>query len=324
MLENKLSVSIVALLLALFMFVNANNVFEDMNLFNDEGENQENTEFIEGVPVEVLYDEESYYVSGVPQEVTVELGGANSNVKRLQATRNFEVVLDLRNREPGEYEVFFTVNGLPENVSGTVQPETANVTIQNLVTQTFEVQAEVSEGRVGSSYQLDSVNVEPSTVTVSGGESTMNRIQYVRATLNDSSRITMMTDTSRITEERVEEAEVSAFDAQYNKLDVEIEPSTVRIEIDVNELSKEVPVYQETTGEVADGNRLSDVELNHDTIEIYGDRETLSSISSVTAEVDVGGMSSSGKKDVRLELPENVTKSEPAVLEADVTIEEDE
>lgn len=315
MLENKLSVSIVALLLALFMFVNANNVFEDMNLFNDEGENQENTEFIEGVPVEVLYDEESYYVSGVPQEVTVELGGANSNVKRLQATRNFEVVLDLRNREPGEYEVFFTVNGLPENVSGTVQPETANVTIQNLVTQTFEVQAEVSEGRVGSSYQLDSVNVEPSTVTVSGGESTMNRIQYVRA---------MMTDTSGITEERVEEAEVSAFDAQYNKLDVEIEPSTVRIEIDVNELSKEVPVYQETTGEVADGNRLSDVELNHDTIEIYGDRETLSSISSVTAEVDVGGMSSSGKKDVRLELPENVTKSEPAVLEADVTIEEDE
>jgi len=315
LLENKLSVSIVALLLALFMFVNANNVFEDMNLFNDEGENQENTEFIESVPVEVLYDEESYYVSGVPQEVTVELGGANSNVKRLQATRNFEVVLDLRNREPGEYEVFFTVNGLPENVSGTVQPETANVTIQNLVTQTFEVQAEVSEGRVGSSYQLDSVNVEPSTVTVSGGESTMNRIQYVRA---------MMTDTSRITEGRVEEAEVSAFDAQYNKLDVEIEPSTVRIEIDVNELSKEVPVYQETTGEVADGNRLSDVELNHDTIEIYGDRETLSSISSVTAEVDVGGMSSSGKKDVRLELPENVTKSEPAVLEADVTIEEDE
>lgn len=315
MLGNKLGVSIVALLLALFMFVNANNVFENMNLFGDDSVSQEESEFVEGVPVEVLYDEESFYVSGVPQEVTIELGGANSNIKRLQATRNFEVVLDLRNREPGEHEVFFTVNGLPENVSVTVQPETANVTIQNLVTQTFEVQAEVSEGRIGSSYLLDSVNVEPSTVTVSGGESTMNRIQYVRA---------MMSDTSSITDERVEEAEVSAFDAQYNKLDVMIEPSTVRIEIDVNELSKEVPVYQETTGEVEDGNRLSEVELNHDTIEIYGDRETLNSISSVTAEVDVGGMSSSGKRDVRLDLPENVTKSEPAVLEADVTIDKDE
>lgn len=315
MLESKLGLSIVALLLALFMFVNANNVFEDMNLFSDDGAAENDTQFVEGVPVEVLYDEESYYVSGVPQEVTVELGGANSNVKRLQATRNFEVILDLRNREPGEHEVFFTVNGLPENVAGTVQPETANVTIQNLVSQTFEVQAEVSEGRIGSSYQLGSVSVEPSTVTVSGGESTMNRIQYVRA---------MMPDTSSITEERVEEAEVSAFDAQYNKLDVSIEPSAVRIEIDVEELSKEVPVNLETTGDAADGRTLSEVELNHDTIEIYGDSETLNSISSVNAEVDVGGMSSSGTKDVRLELPENVTKSEPAVLEADVTIEKDE
>lgn len=315
MLESKLGLSIVALLLALFMFFNANNIFEDMNLFGTEDADQAESEFIEGVPVEVLYDEESYYVSGAPNEVTLELGGANSNVKRLQATRDFEVLLDLRNREPGEHEVFFTVNGLPENVAATVQPETANVTIQNLVSQTFEVQAEVSEGRVGSSYQLSSVNVEPETVTVSGGESTMNRIQYVRAT---------MSDTSSITEERAEEAEVSAFDAQYNKLDVTIEPSTVRVEIDVDELSKEVPVYHETTGEVADGYTLSEVNLNHDTIEIYGDRETLDSINSISADVDVEGLSSSETKDVRIELPENVTKSEPAVLEAEVNIEEDE
>lgn len=315
MLESKLGLSIVALLLALFMFVNANNVFEEMNLFNDDNATEEDTQFVEGVPVEVLYDEESYYVSGVPQEVTVELGGANSNMKRLQATRNFEVVIDLRNREPGEHEVFFTVNGLPENVSGTAQPETANVTIQNLVTQTFEVQAEVSEGRVGANYQLGSVDVEPSTVTVRGGESTMNRIQYVRA---------MMSNTSSITEERVEEAEVSAFDAQYNKLDVSIEPSTVRIEINVEELSKEVPVNIETIGDTAGSSALSEVKLNHDTIEIYGDSETLNSISSVNAEVDVSGMTSSGTKDVRIELPENVTKSEPAVLEAVVTLEKDE
>lgn len=314
MLESKLGLSIVALLLAIFMYVNANNVFEDMNLFSDNSATEDDTQFVEGVPVEVLYDEESYYVSGVPQEVTVELAGANSNVKRLQATRNFEVVIDLRNREPGEHEVFFTINGLPENVTGTAQPETANVTIQNLVSQTFEVQAEVSEGRIGSNYQLGSVSVEPSTVTVKGGESTMNRIQYVRA---------MMSDTSSITEERVEESEVSAFDAQYNKLDVSIEPSTVRIEIDVEELSKSVPVNLEPTGDVANGRTLSEVELNHDTIEIYGDSETLNSISAVDAQVDVGGMSSSGTKDVRIELPENVTKSEPAVLEADVTIEKD-
>src|SRR5699024_9425873 len=132
------------------MYVNANNVFEDMNLSGNDSTTEDDTQFIEEIPVEVLYDEESYYVSGVPEEVTVELGGVNSNVKRLQATRNFEVILDLRNREPGEHEVFFTVNGLPENVSSTVQPDTTNMTIQNLDSQTFVVQAEVSEGRIGS------------------------------------------------------------------------------------------------------------------------------------------------------------------------------
>src|SRR5699024_8425439 len=131
-------------------------------------------------------------------------------------------------------------------------------------------------------------------------------------------------DTSSITDERVEEAEVSAFDAQYNKLDVSIEPSTVRIEIDVEELSKEVPVHLETAGEVADGRTLSEVELIHDTIEVYGDSETLNPITSVSAQVEVQVVLSHDIKEVRLDLPENVTKNEPAVLEEDVTIEQDE
>ena len=314
MLESKLGLGIVSFLLALFMFSNANNIFEEINLFGSDETQQDESEFIENVPVEVLYDNESFYVSGIPEEVTVELGGSNSDIKLLQATRNFEVILDLRNREIGEHEVFFTVNGLPEEVSATVQPETANVTIQNLVSQTFEVQAEVSEGRIGSSYQLESVNVEPGTVVVSGGESTMNRIQYVRA---------MMSDTSSITDERVEETEVSAFDAQYTKLDVRIEPSTVRIEIDVNELSKEVPVYHETVGDVRDGYKLSEVELNHDTIEIYEDKETLDSVYSVNVEVDIDNLAASTTKDVKMNLPDKVTKSEPAVLEAEVIITEE-
>lgn len=313
LLENKLGISIVAFLLAVFMFINANNVLDGSNLFGDDSINDE-SQTIENVPVEVLYDEEEYYVSGLPREVTVELTGSSSNVKRLQATKNFEVVVDLRSREPGEHEVFYSVNGLPENVSATVQPETANVTVQNLVTQNFEVQADINDGRVGSSYQLDSVKVDPANVTVKGGESTMNRIQYVRATLSDM---------SSITDETVEEAEVTAFDAQYNKLDVVIEPAKVRVEIQVDELKKEVPVSQKVLGEPADGRSVSEIELNRDTIDIYGDKETLESVNSVTAEIDVEGMTTSGTKDVKLDLPENVTKSEPAVLEADVTIEKD-
>lgn len=314
MLESKWGLRFVALALALFMFLSVNDVFENLNLFNEEGDDDE-TEVLQGMPVEVLYDEDEYYVSGVPSQVNVQLSGNTSSIVRLQTTRDFNVLLDLRDRGPGEHEVHFTIDELPENVTAEVIPETAVVSIQELVSQTFTVQAEVDESRFGPAHQLESVSVEPETVTVYGGENEINRIQYVRAALSDN---------SRITEDRVEEAEVGVFDFQFNRLDVRTEPSSVRVEINVNEISKTVPVNYEVTGMVDSDHELVNVELNYDTIEVFGSQEVLDNIESANVEIDVDGLDSSVTRDVELELPEGITKTEPAVLEAELTIEEND
>lgn len=311
MLESKWGLRFVALLLALFMFLSANNAFDEL-FYPDR--NMAETQVIDELPVEILYDEETQYVSGAPEQVNVQLYGNTSNVKRLQTTRDLRVVLDLRNRSLGEYEEHFTVEGLPDNVTAEVIPETANVNIQEMVTRTFEVQAEVSDSRVGPNHTLESVQIEPQTVTVMGGESQMNRIQYVRATLEDN---------SRITQNRVDEAEVSVFDTQFNKLDVRIDPTHVRVEIDVEERSKEVPVSYEVDGDVADGYVLNDVTLNYDTIEVFGTEEVLAEIGEINVVVDVAGMNSSATKDVAIDIPEGVDRSEPAVLQADIEIEQE-
>ncbi|WP_271396756.1 YbbR-like domain-containing protein [Salinicoccus roseus] len=310
MLESKWGLRFVALLLALFMFLSVNDVFDEFLASN--GESPE-SEVIEGMPVEVLYDDEKHYISGAPDQVNVQLFGNTSNVKRLQTTRDFEVFLDLRNRQVGEYEEHFTVDGLPENVTAEVVPETANVNIQELVTRTFEVQAEVSESRVGPNHDLESVQIEPETVTVMGGESEMNRIQYVRATLNDN---------ARITEDRVEEAEVSVFDTQFNKLDVRIDPTHVRVEINVEERSKEVSVNYEVNGEVEEGYTLEDVGLNYDTVEVYGTKEVLEELEEINVEVDVEGLDESTTRDVDIDVPEDVDRTEPAVLRADIEVKQ--
>lgn len=314
MLESKWGLRFVALLLALFMFLSVNNVFENINPFNEEGELDE-TELIQGMPVDILYDEDDYYVSGVPNQVNVQLSGNTSNVVRLQTTRDFNVQLDLRNRSTGEHEVHFTIDELPENVSAEVVPETATVNIQELVSQTFTVQAEVNGSRVGPNHQLETVTVEPDTVTVYGGENEINRIQYVRATLSDN---------TRITDDRAEEADIGVFDFQFNRLDVRTEPSNVRVEIDVSELSKTVPVNYTVSGMVDSDHELVDVELNYENVEVFGSEETLSGIDSVDVEIDVDDLDSSTTQDVELDLPESVTKTEPAVLEADLTIEEND
>lgn len=309
MLESKWGLRLIALLLALFMFLSVNNVFEEFNFLNGDSETDEN-EVVQDVPVEVLSDEGNY-VSGAPKQVNVRLSGNTSNLVRLETTRDFEVSLDLREYEIGEHEVRFAVENLPENVTAEVVPETATVNIQEMVERTFEVQAEVSDSRVGPNHQLEDVTIEPETVTVMGGENEVNRIQYVRATLNDN---------SRITEDRVEEAEIGIFDFQFNRLDVTSDPSNVRVEIDVSELSKEVPINEETTGSVDSEHEVENVQLNNDTIEIFGPQEILNQIDSIDAEVDVEDMDRSETKEVDLNIPEGVTKTNPESIEAEITI----
>lgn len=309
MLESKWGLRLIALLLALFMFLSVNNVFEEFNFLNGDSETDEN-EVVQDVPVEVLSDEGNY-VSGAPKQVNVRLSGNTSNLVRLETTRDFEVSLDLREYEIGEHEVRFAVENLPENVTAEVVPETATVNIQEMVERTFEVQAEVSDSRVGPNHQLEDVTIEPETVTVMGGENEVNRIQYVRATLNDN---------SRITEDRVEEAEIGIFDFQFNRLDVTSDPANVRVEIDVSELSKEVPINEETTGSVDSEHEVENVQLNNDTIEIFGPQEILNQIDSIDAEVDVEDMDRSETKEVDLNIPEGVTKTNPESIEAEITI----
>lgn len=309
MLESKPGILIVSLILALFMFLSANKVFQNTNLFESNNNSDEVT--IENVPVTAKYDSESYYVSGVQNYVQVQLNGTPAAVKRIETTKDFEVVVDLSTYSPGEYEVSYTVRGLPDGVEASILPEKANITIQNLVERTFEVQAEVNDSRVGSNYTLESIQVEPSTVKVRGGEMDMERIQFVRA---------MLTDSSKITEETTENVQVNVFDAQYNKLDVQVEPGNVSVKIEVQESSKEVPVSLQMVGELPKGYQIDSISLSKDIVKLYGSEEVLNQIYQVDAELDLSGIKESGDKDVRIQVPDSITRTEPAVLIAKVKV----
>lgn len=309
LLESKPGILFVSLILALFMVASANKIFEDFNLFGQSGGN--NTITIENVPVELKYDEEEYYVTGAQKTVQVNFSGTPSKLKQIQATDNFNVILDLRNYELGEFEVTYEVEGIPEDVTATVLPKKTMVSIQNLVEQTFEVQAEVNESRLSSNYTIESITTDPEVVTVRGGEDDMARIQYVRA---------MISGTEKITDAIRESAEVSVFDGVYNKLDVVIEPQKVAVDIKVKENSKEVPVYLNVVGSLKSGYQLDGISLENETITIYGPQDMLDEIVGVEAEINLEDIDQSGSFNVSLSLPSNIQKTEPANVKAEVKI----
>lgn len=291
------------------MFLTANKVFENTNLFDSNNGSDKVT--IENMPVTTEYDSENYYVSGVQKYVQVQLSGTPATVKRIETTKDFEVVVNLNTYSPGEYEVSYAVEGLPEGIEAIVLPEKANITIQNLVEQTFEVQAEVNDSRIGANYTLEDVVVEPRTVKVRGGEEDMERIQFVRA---------MLTESSKITDQTTENVQVNVFDAQYNKLDVEIEPQNVSVVIEVKESSKEVPVSLQMVGQLPSGYQIDSISLSKDVVKVYGAQEVLDQLYQIEAELDLSGIKESGDKDVRIQVPDSITRTEPAVIIAKVKV----
>lgn len=311
MLESRLGISIVTLLLALFLFLNVNDILDDIFAEDDEMY----SEVIENVPINVKYDQESYYVQGVPEHVSVELFGNMANIRRAQTTMEFNVVLDLRNREAGDYEEYFRVENLPSNVTAEVLPQTVSISMQDLVSRTYEVQAEISESRIPLSHALDSIQTDPETVVVSGGENEMNRIQYVRATI---------ADTSRITSSQVEDAEVNVFDYQFNRLDVAVEPATVSVQINVSERSKEVPLEYNLIGDVADGYTIQNIELDTETLTIFGSENSLSMHSDYILDIDVSGLDETVVQEIELSLPEELIKTEPSTITVTIEIEENQ
>jgi YbbR domain-containing protein len=94
------------------------------------------------------------------------------------------------------------------------------------------------------------------------------------------------------------------------------------VEINVEERSKEVSVNYEVNGEVEEGYTLEDVGLNYDTVEVYGTKEVLEELEEINVEVDVEGLDESTTRDVDIDVPEDVDRTEPAVLRADIEVKQ--
>ncbi|WP_249646235.1 CdaR family protein, partial [Lysinibacillus sp. D3C2_S12] len=81
------------------------------------------------------------------------------------------------------------------------------------------------------------------TVYVTGAKSALESISYVKATV---------TGEQGLTQSFSQEAAVKVLDRDLNKLDVTIEPETVKVQVDIVEYSREIPVVLRETGQAAE------------------------------------------------------------------------
>ncbi|WP_368917826.1 CdaR family protein, partial [Staphylococcus haemolyticus] len=115
-------------------------------------------------------------------------------------------------------------------------------------------------------------------------------------------------------------ADVTAFDKSLNKLDVNIQPNQVKLNVKLQEYSKKVKVKINKKGRLPDGASLDDITLDENEIEIYGNRDDLQDINEIEANVDLNNITESTDQNVQLKLPDKVKKSDPDEITAHISL----
>ena len=242
LMDNAWFIKILALLLAILLYFSIPNSGSQSREVNVPGENS--TTVISDIPVKVYYDTENLVVSGIPDTVEVTIRGQQTLVQSVKALRNFEVFVDLTNAKIGTQKVDFEIRDLSDRLDATIEPKSANISIQEKVTKEFSVEAEFNTDLIEEGYAAGVPNLDPKKVKITGAKDIVDRIMYVKAAIESK---------EGINETFTQEAQIQVLDKELNKLRVTIEPDTVKVTIPVKAQSKTVPIEIVKKGTLASG-----------------------------------------------------------------------
>lgn len=216
---------IVSLLVSIVICVSIN--YNDLNyrFFNKDQEVLN----LSNIPVNAIYDSQEYVVEGLPDAVAVTLSGSPSDMQLYKAQYQVEVSADLRNFSPGKNVVEFQASGLPNGVSATMNPNSAEINISQKTKRTFSVTTELILGPQQSADNFEIASISATSVVIKATQTQLDAIRTVKALIDTSGHDKDFTTT----------APLIAYDVSGAPVSVTITPDSVQVVIKYKEVSKE-------------------------------------------------------------------------------------
>lgn len=282
---------------ALLLFLTANlTSYKNTGAATNQRVAETVTHTVEGVPVELKYDSDKYFISGHTAEVDVYL--TSTNRLRLDSeinadTRTFKLVADLSNITEGTSKVTIEVRDLPSGMTASVSPANLTVTVGKKAVRLFDVNTNLSERQIGEDYQLESVKLSESKVEVTTDEATMELIDYIGLALPEN---------QILTDNYEGELGLQAYSKDGKVLAASITPATVKVAVKLKKLTKIVPVNVELVGKMNDD--LSDItyQLEQSRVLVRGSKDALAKINSINLQVDISDIKKDTTKNYKLAL----------------------
>ena len=265
------------------------------------------------VPIDLVGQDPKLLIIGeIPSQSRLTLNAPQSIWNQIDSNPSLtRAWVDLAGLGPGDYtlEVKTSVAINPVRYTA-IDPQEIVVTLEPLKTQSFPVQLIViGEPPVG--YKKGLSNRDPAEVTVSGPESEVLKIAQVNATL----------DIAGATETIVTTIPVELVDELGNTVsNVSVTPKLISVTQSISLLGgfKNVVVKVVTTGQVANGYRLTNVSVSPPTVTVFSeDPRLVDNLPGFidTVPVDLTNLNDDIEINVGLNLPVGITSvREPVVL----------
>ena len=255
---------------------------------------------VSDVTLHVIYNEDAYEISGVPDTVDVTFTGDASAVTAAASSSDGEIVADLTGLGEGTHNVTVTSEGYDDNVNVKVDPSVVTVTLKKKITRKFTISYDfINQDDMDSVYTLGEPVFDDTTVNVRASKDTLNSIASVKALI----------DVSGVTEDFEQDAKLIAYDSDGQVVDAEIVPETMHVTVPITSNSKTVPIEIEVTGEVSGDQAIASLTSDQTSVTVYGSEEDLAQVDYVTVTLDASTITKDGTILRPITLPDGVTSA---------------
>ena len=309
--NNRIALLILSLFLSILMFVyvKAEQYSENpVSFFQNVSE--ATTETIYNVPVYIDGNVDAYYVTGLPDTVSVSLSGPKNLIEQTLEADDFRVITeDLTNLGEGSHYIQLQLENVSESVSYEISPSSVNISIDSLQTTEYPVQVEMSnESAVADGYEITDVTLSQDSVTLTGSTSDIESVSQVYTVVNIP---------DNLSEDYTTTATVITENADGDILNINTDPSEVDVTVQVSPEGVSVPIVANITNE-REGYTYEATILDSQNATLSGDYDTINNTESVSATVDVSGITTRTTVDAPIVLPDGVTGSDPSSVRVQV------
>lgn len=275
----------------------------------------DSTYTIQDHPVTIAADLGVYEVTGYEEAVNVVLTGSSTNVQTARTQQNTKVVLDLTGLQTGVHTVKFTPVNFSNRVNVTTQPESATVTIRKKETARFKITHDyLNINKMDEKYYPGEPIFETSEVLVRASAQTIDEIAYVKALI----------DVKDASETFETEAPLFAYNSNGQRMDVEIIPKIVKVEVPITSPSKTVKVTVVPQGIIPNDKSIESIVLDHASVELYGSQAVLDQTEEIKVNIDATQLDRDMKLYENLVLPNGIRHASVSTINMDVKLADTE